>query len=188
MDAERRSQWPRGLWRRSAAARMLRLWVRIPPEAWTSVLCVSCVLYGRGLCDELTTRPEESYRVWCVAVWSRNLVNEKALAHWGLSRQKQTDGCGTMSVRISFVSLKVAQGNKIIMAELCSHKLHLLVRMLWTNFPISYLTFLSVMCWMFINSVPTLVYAGNPVPHYNRVHSIFQINISQNLNSMAPFF
>jgi hypothetical protein len=26
------------------------------------------VLSGRGLCDELTTRPEESYRLWCVAV------------------------------------------------------------------------------------------------------------------------
>jgi hypothetical protein len=25
-----------------------------------------CVLLGRGLCDELITRPEESYRVWCV--------------------------------------------------------------------------------------------------------------------------
>ena len=28
-----RSQWPRGLRRRSAAARLLRLWVRIPPGA-----------------------------------------------------------------------------------------------------------------------------------------------------------
>jgi len=26
------------------------------------------VLSGRGLCDELITRPEESYRQWCVAV------------------------------------------------------------------------------------------------------------------------
>jgi len=25
-------------------------------------------LSGRGLCDKLTTRPEESYRLWCVAV------------------------------------------------------------------------------------------------------------------------
>jgi hypothetical protein len=24
------------------------------------------VLSGRGLCDGLITRPEESYRVWCV--------------------------------------------------------------------------------------------------------------------------
>jgi len=25
-------------------------------------------LSGRGLCDELFTRPEESYRLWCVVV------------------------------------------------------------------------------------------------------------------------
>ena len=24
---------------------------------------------GRGLCDELITRPEESYRLWCVIVY-----------------------------------------------------------------------------------------------------------------------
>jgi len=27
------------------------------------------VLSGRGLCDELITRPEESYRLWCVVVF-----------------------------------------------------------------------------------------------------------------------
>ena len=56
-----RSQWPRGLRRRSAAARLLRSWVRIPPWAWMFVCCECCVLTGRGLCDELITRPEESY-------------------------------------------------------------------------------------------------------------------------------
>jgi hypothetical protein len=30
-----------------------------------SVVC--CVLSGRGLCDELVTGPEESYRLWCVS-------------------------------------------------------------------------------------------------------------------------
>ena len=32
------------------------------------VCCDCCVLSGRGLCDGLITRPEESYRLWCVAV------------------------------------------------------------------------------------------------------------------------
>ena len=63
-----RSQWPRGLRRRSAAARLLRSWVRIPPEAWMFIRCECCVLSGRGLCDELITCPEESYRLWCVVV------------------------------------------------------------------------------------------------------------------------
>jgi hypothetical protein len=61
-------QWPRGLKRRSAAARLLRVWVRIPPRAWMPV-CWDCrVLSGGGLCDEIITRPEESYRMWCVVV------------------------------------------------------------------------------------------------------------------------
>ena len=59
---------PRGLRRTSAAARLLRPWVRIPPGAWMSVCCECCVLSGRGLCDELITRSEESYRLWCVFV------------------------------------------------------------------------------------------------------------------------
>ena len=33
-----------------------------------SVCCECCVLSGRGLCDELITRPQESYRLWCVIV------------------------------------------------------------------------------------------------------------------------
>jgi hypothetical protein len=86
-----RSQRSRGLGRRSMAARLLRLWVRIPPGAWMFVCCECCVLSGRNLCDELITSPEKSYRLWCFWVWSRNLVNEEALAPGGLSRQKQAN-------------------------------------------------------------------------------------------------
>ena len=63
-----RSQWPGGLRRRSATSRLMRLWVRIPLRAWMSVCCECYVLSGRGLCDELITRPEESYRLCCVVV------------------------------------------------------------------------------------------------------------------------
>ena len=47
---------------------LLWLWVCIPPGAWMSVCCECCVLSGRGLCDELITRPEESYRLWWIVV------------------------------------------------------------------------------------------------------------------------
>jgi len=50
------------------AARLLRSWVWIPPGVWIFDCCECCVLSGRGLCDELITRPEESYRLWCVVV------------------------------------------------------------------------------------------------------------------------
>jgi hypothetical protein len=66
--AVRRSQWPRGLRRRSVAARLLRSWFRIPPAARRFVCCECCVLSGIGLCDELITHPEESYQMWCVVV------------------------------------------------------------------------------------------------------------------------
>ena len=78
--------------RGSAASRLLWFRIRIPPAAWVSVPCECCVLSGRGLCVGLITRPEESYRVWCVWVWSWSLSNEEALAHWGLScRGKKKD-------------------------------------------------------------------------------------------------
>ena len=51
-----------------AAAHLLRTWVRIPPGAWIFVCCECRVLSGRGLCDELITRPEESYRLCSVVV------------------------------------------------------------------------------------------------------------------------
>jgi len=63
-----RCRWPRGLRRRAEAARLLRLWVRILPGAWKFVSCECCVLSGRGLCNRPITRPEESYRLWCVVV------------------------------------------------------------------------------------------------------------------------
>jgi hypothetical protein len=74
------------------AARLLRSWVRIPPGAWMSVCYECCVLSSRGLCDELISRPEESYRLWPVFVcdlekqtsWMRRPRPTK-----GLSRQEE---------------------------------------------------------------------------------------------------
>ena len=48
------------------------------------VCCECCVLSGRGLCDELITRPEESYRLWRVVVCDlENLKNEEAMTRVG---------------------------------------------------------------------------------------------------------
>jgi hypothetical protein len=54
--------------RKPAAACLLRSWVRIPPAPWKVVCGECCVLSGRGLGDELITRPGESYRLWCVVL------------------------------------------------------------------------------------------------------------------------
>jgi hypothetical protein len=48
------------------------------------------VLSGRGLCDELITRPEESHRLWCVVVCDlENLVNEEAMTRVGSQRHRK---------------------------------------------------------------------------------------------------
>ena len=65
------SRWdsnPRSQQASGRAAGLLRSWVRIPPGAWIFVCCECRVLSGRGLCDEVITRPEESYRLCCVVV------------------------------------------------------------------------------------------------------------------------
>jgi hypothetical protein len=64
---------------------------------------LSVVLSGRGLCDRLITRTEESYRLWRVVVCDLEiLVNEEALAHRGLSSLKET----MQSTMIVFIANK----------------------------------------------------------------------------------
>jgi hypothetical protein len=75
--------------------------VRIPPGPWRFVCCECCVLSGRGLCDGLITRPEESYRLWRVVVCDQETSkNEEAKAHyraventtrWVVTPRKQTN-------------------------------------------------------------------------------------------------
>jgi hypothetical protein len=53
---------------RPQAAHLLRSSVRITPGAGIFVWCECRAFSGRGLCDELITRPEESYRLCCIVV------------------------------------------------------------------------------------------------------------------------
>jgi hypothetical protein len=39
--------------------------------------CECCVLSDRCLCDGLITRPEESYRLWCVVVCDQETSRNK---------------------------------------------------------------------------------------------------------------
>ena len=90
LDCGSRSQWPLGLRRRSAAARLLRSWVRIPPRAWIFVCCECCVLSSRGLCDELIPCPEGVIlSVVRHRVWFRNLKNEEAMTRVGSQRHSK---------------------------------------------------------------------------------------------------
>jgi hypothetical protein len=98
---KRRSQWPCGLRRRSAVACLLRSWVRIPQGTWIFVCCECCVLSGRGLCDGLITRPEESYRLWRFVVCDQETSKTRRLKpatglwkikpQWVVTPRKQTN-------------------------------------------------------------------------------------------------
>ena len=83
------SQWPRRLRRKSAAARLLRLWVRIPPGH--GCLCVVSVV----CCQRSLRRANHSFigvlpTVMRRCVWSRNLENEEAMTH-SCASNKQTN-------------------------------------------------------------------------------------------------
>ena len=84
-----RSQWPRGLRRRPAAARLLRSWVRIPPEGMdVCLLWVLCVVRYRSL-----RRADHSSRgvlltVVC-RVWSRMRRPWPALGRSATAKKKK---------------------------------------------------------------------------------------------------
>jgi hypothetical protein len=60
-----------------------------------------CVLSGRGLCDELITRQQESYRLWCVVVCDlENLKNEEAMTRVGSQRHKKKKASRVISHNI----------------------------------------------------------------------------------------
>jgi hypothetical protein len=49
------------------------------------------VLSGRGLCDELITRPEESYRLWCVVVCDLETLRMGAPKTYDISSLRVND-------------------------------------------------------------------------------------------------
>ena len=51
------------------------------------------MLSGRGFCDELITRPEESYRLWRVAVCDQETSKEEAKSPLKGCEYKPTMGC-----------------------------------------------------------------------------------------------
>jgi hypothetical protein len=80
----RRFQWPCGVTRGCAAS--LACWDWGFESTGGRDVCLECCVLSGSLCNGLITRPEASYRVWCVWVWSWSLGIAEALSHQGLSR------------------------------------------------------------------------------------------------------
>ena len=73
-----------------------------------SVNCECCVLSGRGLCDKLIIRPEESYRLWCVV--ECDLETSRMRGPWpalgrratlGVGGRSATWGVGTLTAKLN---------------------------------------------------------------------------------------
>jgi hypothetical protein len=63
------------------------------------------VLFGRDLCDELITCPRGVLpSVVRRCAWSRNLMKEEALAHWGLLRPPPPKKTKTNNVSVLYFS------------------------------------------------------------------------------------
>jgi hypothetical protein len=76
-------------------------------------VCLSCVLSGRGLCDELITSPEESYRLWRVITCDQETsCNDEAIARAGLQSQDDydddDDNNNNNNIRIMVFTLRVS--------------------------------------------------------------------------------
>jgi len=83
------------------------------------VCCECCVLSGRGLCDELVTCREESYRLWCVVVCDlENLVNEEAMTRSGSQRNMKAK-CFLIAQHVSGDTPPIIRSSKTVIAAYC---------------------------------------------------------------------
>jgi len=65
------------------------------------------VLSGRGLCDELITRPEESYQLSCIIVC--DLETSRLRRPWSTLGHNAIGGGGTIKTNIVFLLLPFAE-------------------------------------------------------------------------------
>ena len=64
------------------------------------------MLSGRGLCDEMITRPEEPYRLWCFVVCDlENLKNEEAVTRVGSQRHRKKNSSLRHEADVTYVNI-----------------------------------------------------------------------------------
>ena len=68
------------------------------------------MLSGRGLCDEKITRPEESYRMWCVVVCNLETSRLGAPYIYDIS-----------NLRVNFKFVAISEG---YVMDICSQTMH----------------------------------------------------------------
>ena len=106
-----------------------------PAGLGMSVCCVCSLLSGRGLCHGLITRPEESYRVWCVSqcdrqwggpgpLWAfallkKNFWNSKFLCVWKREVSQFCHSVTTPSSRHGGQTYRLLLTRSRLLREIC---------------------------------------------------------------------
>ena len=67
-----------------------------------------CVLSGEGVCDELITRPEKSYRLWCVVVCD---LETSRMRPWPALGSNATGGKKYSYKSMFYVYIYITQSN-----------------------------------------------------------------------------
>ena len=89
------------------------------PTGGMDVCLLCCVMSGRGLCDEVISRPEESYRLWCVVVCDLETSYMRRPRLTGGCRAKKSSGCQRFGVLSSTSELQRCLGRSL--AKLSAH-------------------------------------------------------------------
>jgi hypothetical protein len=111
---------------------------------------VCCVLSGRSICDELITRPDESYRLWRVGVCDlETSLYEEAIAIAGLQSQRDKQTMQLLIARIYFVcacrEIRMFAWQIWLILHRTHNLMHRQYKIIYTDAPISssYFRFLS---------------------------------------------
>ena len=78
------------------------------------------MLSDSGLCDEPITRPEESYRLWRVAVCDQETSKEEAKSPLKGCEYKATMGCDAEREKILAINLKTQHCHYLKIDSFCN--------------------------------------------------------------------
>ena len=86
------------------------------------VVCCQIEVSASGL----IALPEESYRVWCVWMWTQILDTQEALAHWGLLRHGKRKNLEDLIWQGTFYGICINSVTESILVQLLLHFSHFL--------------------------------------------------------------
>jgi len=95
------------------------------------VCCECCVLSGRGLCDKLITRPEESYWLWCVIVC--DLETSRMRRPWPALGRSITEKKKIYGLYCTTKLIVYAFDPSVLISDKSIHELQIKLRLHWTT-------------------------------------------------------